>query len=161
MTMEIRPYRESDEEAVVALWREVFPDAPAYNDPREDIARKIRVQRDLFLVAEVEGMIVGTAMAGFDGHRGWIYLLAVRASYRRRGIGTALIERVEQGLAAMGCPKLNLMVRTSNEAVVPFYRKLGFEIQDVVTLGRRLVPQPDTRGMPGLQNDVRIKRGAR
>ena len=136
--MQIRPYRESDEQPVVALWREVFPDAPPWNDPRRDIARKLFEQRELFLVATVDGSVVGTAMAGYDGHRGWVYYLAVSPEQRRTGIGTALMQRVEADLAAVGCPKLNLQVRASNEEAVSFYQRLGYVIEQRVSMGKRL-----------------------
>jgi ribosomal protein S18 acetylase RimI-like enzyme len=137
--METRPYLESDEATVAKLWREVFPGAPAWNVPAADIERKLTVQRELFLVATVGSEVVGTAMGGYDGHRGWVYYVAVRPSYRRQGIGTALMERVEAELARLGCPKVNLQVRASNEGVVSFYRKLGYEIEERISMGKRLL----------------------
>jgi ribosomal protein S18 acetylase RimI-like enzyme len=139
MYMEIRPYLESDEAAVAELWHEVFPEAPAWNVPAADIGRKLAVQRDLFLVATIGSEVVGTAMGGYDGHRGWVYYVAVRPRYRRQGIGTALMERVEAGVARLGCPKINLQVRASNEGVVSFYRKLGYQIEERISMGKRLV----------------------
>ena len=139
-TMETRPYADGDEAAVVALWEEAFPDAPAHNVPEVDIRTKLGVQRELFCVAEIDGRIVGTAMGGFDGHRGWVYYLAVNAGMRREGIGTALMQYVERLLAEMGCAKFNIMVRGSNREVVAFYEQLGFGQQDIVTLGKRLGP---------------------
>jgi ribosomal protein S18 acetylase RimI-like enzyme len=135
--MLIRPFREDDEEAVIALWNEVFPDAPPWNDPKSDIGRKLTIQRDLFLVAEMDEELVGTAMAGFDGHRGWVYYLAVSPPHRRRGIGATLMARVEEGLARLGCGKLNLQVRGSNRDAVAFYEKLGYEIEDRISMGKR------------------------
>ena len=99
--MEIRPYLESDEAAVAALWREAFPDAPAHNKPQDDIRRKLAVQRELVLVALAGDELVGSAMAGYDGHRGWVYYVAVRRSHRRRGVGAALMRKVEEGLAQL------------------------------------------------------------
>jgi ribosomal protein S18 acetylase RimI-like enzyme len=136
--MEIRPYLESDEAAVADLWREVFPAAPAWNVPAADIGRKLAVQRELFLVATIGSEVVGTAMGGYDGHRGWVYYVAVRPRYRRQGIGTALMERVEAGVARLGCPKINLQVRASNEGVVSFYKKLGYEVEERISMGKRL-----------------------
>ena len=136
--MEIRPYLESDEAAVAELWREVFPDAPSWNRPETDIRRKLNTQRDLFLVATIGSKLVGTAMAGFDGHRGWVYYVAVRPKHRRQGIGTALMERVERGLAGLGCPKLNLQVRANNEQVVSFYKRLGYAVEARVSMGKHL-----------------------
>jgi ribosomal protein S18 acetylase RimI-like enzyme len=136
----IRPYVEADEAAVVAIWKESLPGT--WEDPRLSIARKLCVQRDLFLVAVDGESVVGTAMAGYEGHRGSVYYLAVHPSRRREGIGRALMKEVERALVAMGCPKINLMVRTSNLEVLAFYERLGFEDQEVVTLGKRL----DTEG---------------
>ncbi|MCP4550181.1 MAG: GNAT family acetyltransferase [bacterium] len=136
--MDIRPYRESDEEAVAALWREVFSAAPSWNHPETDIQRKLAVQRDLFLVACCEDKLVGTALAGYDGHRGWVYYLAVSPTHRRGGIGRELMAHVEKSLAAIGCPKLNLQVRADNPLVVAFYKKLGYTIEERISLGKRL-----------------------
>jgi ribosomal protein S18 acetylase RimI-like enzyme len=134
----VRAFRPSDEPAVDALWRTVFPDSPPWNDPNADIRRKLAVQPDLFLVAELDGRVVGTTMAGYDGHRGWVHLVAVSSEARRRGIGRALMEEAERRLAALGCPKLNLQVRGSNRGVVAFYERLGYGVEDRVSLGKRL-----------------------
>lgn len=134
--MEIRPYEEADEAAAAALWREVFPDEPAHNVPEEVIARKLAVQRELFFVAVEGDVMVGTAMAGYDGHRGWVYAVAVKPSHRRRGIGAALMARVEEGLRAVGCPKLNLQVRASNREAVAFYERLGYAVEERVSMGK-------------------------
>lgn len=136
--MEIRPFEAADEDDVVALWEECGLVRP-WNDPRKDIARKLKVQPELFLVACREGRVVGSAMAGFDGHRGWVYYLAVAPAYRNGAYGRALMERVERLLAESGCPKVNLMVRTANRDVLEFYRKLGYEPDDVTNLGKRLI----------------------
>ena len=136
--MEIRPYEDEDLSAVVGLWRAAFPDAPPRNEPSADIARKLEVQRELFVVATDGGEIVGTAMAGYDGHRGWVYSVAVSTEHRRRGIGTALMRRVERDLAGVGCPKLNLQVRGANREVVRFYESLGYLTEDRVSMGRCL-----------------------
>jgi len=134
--MEIRPFVEADEAAVVALWTEAGLVRP-WNDPRKDIARKLRVQRELFLVAVDGGVIVGAVMGGYDGHRGWVNYLAVATNRRRQRIGAALLAEVERLLRALGCPKLNLQVRRSNREVVAFYEALGFVEDDVVSLGKR------------------------
>lgn len=136
--MTVRPFEEHDAEAVVALWRDVFPDAPTWNDPRRDIERKLAVERDLFLVACELDRIVGTAMAGYDGHRGWVYYVAVSPAHRRRGIGAALMRSVEEALEKRGCPKLNLQVRSSNRDVVEFYGRLGYAVEDRISMGKLL-----------------------
>jgi len=136
--LDIRAYQESDEAAVAALWREVFPGAPAWNHPETDIRRKLAVQRELFLVAILDAQLVGTAMAGYDGHRGWVYYVAVSPRHRRQGIGRALMQEVEQRLARLGCHKLNLQVRASNDQVVAFYRRLGYQIEERISMGKRL-----------------------
>jgi ribosomal protein S18 acetylase RimI-like enzyme len=135
--MEIRPYVEADEAAVIALWNEAGLVRP-WNDPRKDIARKLRVQRDMFLVAEHDGAIVGVVMGGYDGHRGWVNYLAVATSHRRRGLGATLMREIEARLRALGCPKINLQVRRSNHDVLAFYAALGFAEDDAVSLGLRL-----------------------
>jgi ribosomal protein S18 acetylase RimI-like enzyme len=115
--LDVRVYREDDEEAVVALWSDVFKKAEPRNAPRFVIAKKLAIQADLFFVAVDDGGIVGTAMGGYDAHRGWLYTVAVRSDVRRRGSGSALVRQVESALAALGCPKINLQVLTTNAAV--------------------------------------------
>ena len=138
MPVHIRPYTEADEPGVIALWRTVFPEAPAWNDPAADIRRKLTVQPDLFLATHDEGRIVGSTMAGFDGHRGWVYYVAVAPGWRRQGIGRALVRTAEEGLARLGCTKVNLQVRASNPAVVAFYENLGFVIEERISMGKRI-----------------------
>ena len=136
--MQIRPYAEADEEAVVALWHACGLTRP-WNDPHKDIARKLTVQRELFVVGEVEGRVVASVMAGFDGHRGWVNYLAVAPEMRGRGFGAALMRWIEEALTAVGCPKLSLLVRSSNTAVLDFYRHLGYAVDEAVPLGKRLI----------------------
>ncbi len=138
MPVNIRPYTEADKPGVIALWRMVFPEAPAWNDPAADIRRKLTVQPDLFLVAHDEGRIIGSTMAGFDGHRGWVYYVAVAPDWRRQGIGRALVRTAEEGLAHLGCTKVNLQVRASNPAVVAFYENLGFVVEERISMGKRI-----------------------
>lgn len=136
--LEIRSIRDSDENTVAALWREVFPNNPWWNVPERDIQSKLQIQRELFLVATVDSTIVGTAMAGYDGHRGWVYYVAVSPKYRRQGIGEALMKRVEQDLIEIGCPKINLQVRAHNAGAVAFYEKLGYSVENHVSMGKLL-----------------------
>jgi len=135
----IRPFAPADEAAVIALWRACGLVRP-HNDPKKDIARKLRVNPEWFLVAENGGRIVGTVMAGYEGHRGWINYLAVEPSRQRGGLGRKLMVEAEQRLRAAGCPKINLQVRSDNAAVIAFYERLGFNRDNVVSLGQRLEP---------------------
>jgi ribosomal protein S18 acetylase RimI-like enzyme len=133
----VRPFKESDEARVIELW--TFAGlVRAWNDPKKDIARKLKVQRELFLVAELESTIVGVVMAGYEGHRGWVNYLAVDIGQRRRGIGSALMRDAERRLRLLGCPKINLQVRAENSDVQAFYAALGFKDDNVVSLGKRL-----------------------
>ncbi len=135
----VRPFRRADTEAVVALWRAAGLVVP-WNDPYLDIERKLSVQPELFLVVEAGETIVGAAMVGYDGHRGWVNYLAVDESRRREGLGARLMAEAERLLVEYGCPKLNLQVRTSNTAVIEWYRSLGYELDQAVSLGKRLIP---------------------
>jgi len=137
--MIIRPVEDSDAEAIAAFWREVFPHNPSWNIPERDIANKLKVQRELFLVAESDSKIVGTAMAGYDGHRGWVYYVAAAVDSRKKGIGRALMNRVEEELKKRGCIKLNLQVRSTNTSVIEFYKKLGYNVEDHVSMGKKLI----------------------
>lgn len=123
---------------MIALWRACGLVVP-HNDPERDIARKRADSPELFLVAEAEEKIVGSCMAGYEGHRGWINYLAVHPCCQRRGLATQLMAAAEAALRALGCPKINLQVRRSNLAVRGFYESLGFAEDDVISLGKRLV----------------------
>jgi ribosomal protein S18 acetylase RimI-like enzyme len=136
--MDIRPFEPDDEAAVVALWEACGLTRP-WNDPRKDIARKLAVQRELFLVGVVDGAVVASVMAGYEGHRGWVNYLAVSPRFRGKGLGRALMQHVEKGLAGRGCPKLNLQVRHSNREAIEFYRHLGYVEDEAVSLGKRLI----------------------
>ncbi len=137
--MTIRTYdNQKDRETVVALWRDVFTYATGHNDPERSIDRKVAAGEDgLFLVAEREGAVVGTVMGGYDGHRGWIYSLAVAEPARRLGLGTALVREVERRLADHGCPKINLQVLPDNRDVIAFYERLGYAVEERISLGKK------------------------
>lgn len=137
--MRIREFVELDTEEVVALWRAAGLVRP-WNDPHRDITRKLAVQRELFLVGEVDGVVVATAMAGYDGHRGWINYLAVEPAHQGLGYGRLLMAEVEARLTAVGCPKLNLQVRSDNTDALSFYAALGYSVDAAVSLGKRLIP---------------------
>ena len=133
----IRFYESSDESAVIDLWHRCNLVVPQ-NDPKKDIEMKRKVQADLFFVGTIDSRIVATVMAGYDGHRGWIYYLAVDPDYRRQQIGRRMMEKAESALKKRGCPKINLQVRTSNQAVIAFYNRLGFSNDNVIGLGKKL-----------------------
>ena len=136
--MEIRVFRQDDFEEVITLWERCDLLRP-WNDPEMDIERTLNHDPDLFLVAEVGGEVVGSVMGGYDGHRGSAYYLGVHPDYRGRGIANALISRLEKKLIARGCPKIQLMVREDNDTVIEMYEKLGYEIQSITSLGKRLI----------------------
>jgi len=135
--MEIRAYREADEEAVIGLWTRCGL-VRSWNDPGKDIARKRRVQRELFLVAVAPEGLLATVMAGYEGHRGWINYLAVDPAHRRNGLGRRMMDEAEERLRALGCPKINLQIRRDNLEARSFYEKLGFEEDAAISLGKRL-----------------------
>jgi ribosomal protein S18 acetylase RimI-like enzyme len=135
--MRIRCFQPTGAEAAVALWERCGLTRP-WNDPRQDIARKLRVQPELFLVGVIDGRLVATAMAGYEGHRGWVNYLAVEPAAQGSGLGRRLMTEIERLLLERGCPKLNVQVRATNVSAVEFYRKLGYTADDVVSLGKRL-----------------------
>ena len=135
--MMIRAFQPSDEAGVVELWRRCDLVRP-WNDPHKDIARKLKVRPDLFLVGEIDGAIVATAMAGYDGHRGWINYLGVDPDHHRKGLARQIMSEAERLLRKEGCSKINLQVRSSNSQAIEFYRQIGFAVDDVVSMGKRL-----------------------
>jgi len=137
--LNIRAYQPADEPAVIALWKECGLVRPQ-NDPRADIRRKLAVNPELFLVGTIDGQIAASVMAGYEGHRGWINYLAVAPALQQLGYGRQIMARAEELLLALGCPKINLQVRTTNQQVIEFYQRLGFVQDEVVSLGKRLIP---------------------
>jgi ribosomal protein S18 acetylase RimI-like enzyme len=136
--MQIRPYQETDEAFVIALWQECELTRP-WNNPKEDISRKLTTQPELFLVGVEGSALVATAMIGFDGNRGWVHYLGVLPSHRSLSYGKAMMDEAERLLIARGCPKINLQVRSTNAAVIAFYKKLGYQMDEVVSMGKRLI----------------------
>jgi ribosomal protein S18 acetylase RimI-like enzyme len=136
--MLIRIYDESDNRAVIALWERVFAYPEPRNDPVAVIRQKLAAQPELFFVAVFDGILVGTVMGGYDGHRGWIYSLAVDPAQRRQKIGTALVRHVERALTELGCPKINLQILSSNAATVEFYQQLGYRVEERISMGKVL-----------------------
>lgn len=132
----IRPYRAADEDAVIALWREC--EMLRWTNPRKDITRKLRVNPEWFLVGEIEGRVMASCMVGYEGHRGWINLLAVSPAHQGGGHGQALMTEAERILRGVGCAKINLQVRATNTKVIGFYERLGFATEDIVNMGKRL-----------------------
>ncbi len=135
--MDIIEYRRKDADRVIELWFKCGLVVPS-NNPKKDIERKLRVDRDLFLVGVLKGQIIATVMGGYEGHRGWINYLAVDPAHRRKGYGSLILKEVEGRLRARGCPKINLQVRSGNRAAIRFYQSLGYSDDKVIGLGRRL-----------------------
>jgi ribosomal protein S18 acetylase RimI-like enzyme len=135
--MNIRTYRAGDRERLIALWRTVFPDDGAHNAPGPVLEAKLQVDDMIYLAVEGEALL-GAIMAGYDGHRGWLYSVAVDPAARRRGVGSALVRHALARLAARGCVKVNLQVRSSNRQVVAFYEALGFAAEERISMGRLL-----------------------
>ena len=123
---------------VVALWETVFRYEAAHNKPSLIIDKKLEVNDQLFFVAVADGAVVGTIMAGYDGHRGWIYSVAVAPSHRREGIGSRLVAQAEHALTAKGCVKINLQILEGNERVTAFYSVLGYSVEKRISMGKRI-----------------------
>jgi len=134
----IRAFQPVDQAAVIALWEECKLTRP-WNDPHKDIARKLEVQPELFLVGTIDDAVMASVMAGYEGHRGWMNYLAVAPRQRGRGFGRALVEHVERLLLERGCPKVGLLVRNSNKEAAEFYRRLGYAQDESISLGKRLI----------------------
>jgi ribosomal protein S18 acetylase RimI-like enzyme len=133
----VRPYAEADQEQVVDLWRDCALVVPQ-NDPYRDIALKLQVQPELFLVGTLDDRVVASVMAGYEGHRGWINYLAISPALRRQGLGRKIMEEAEIKLREMGCPKINLQVRHKNTGVIAFYERIGYTKDEVSSFGKRL-----------------------
>ena len=136
MSFEITPYSETHFASVKALWEEVFPDDPPRDDADISIAAKTKEHPELFLLALEGERVVGSVMAGYDGHRGWLYRVAVAKAHRHLGVGAALIHEAEKLLWALGCVKINLQVRGTNQAVTAFYQSLGYVVEDRISMGK-------------------------
>ena len=136
-SVKIRAYRATDRDGLVDLWRTAFPNTPPHNEPARMIDAKLAVD-GLILIAEESEIVVGACMAGYDGHRGWLYSVAVEKCARRSGVGRALVEHAVRALKALGCAKVNLQIRAGNEAVAQFYEALGFAIEPRTSMGREI-----------------------
>ncbi|PTY38801.1 GNAT family acetyltransferase [Saccharospirillum sp. MSK14-1] len=136
--MQIRPFQEADRAAVIQLWQDCGLTVP-WNDPNKDIDRKCQVGADLFLVGETNGKLIASVMGGYEGHRGWVNYLAVDPNHQGQGHAKQLMHTLEQKLITLGCPKINLQVRSTNTRVMAFYDALGYQVDAAVSLGKRLI----------------------
>lgn len=136
--IEIRPYRGSDESALIRLWQACDLIKP-WNHPRADIGRKCADSPALLFVGCEDGKVIASCMAGYDGHRGWIYYLAVDPARQRQGIAAKIVRHAEASLLELGCPKIDLMVRNGNHSVIEFYKSIGYADDPVVVLSKRLL----------------------
>ncbi|MGE1153415.1 GNAT family acetyltransferase [Pseudomonas kitaguniensis] len=142
----IGPYRDRQHRAqVVALWEEAFGYDTAHNLPSLAIDKKLAVNDGLFFVATDKKAVIGTVLAGYDGHRGWLYSVAVHADYRRHGLGASLVRHAEQALTALGCMKINLQITGGNDAVVGFYEALGYAVEPRISLGKKIAENIPTQ----------------
>ncbi len=132
--MKIRKIEKGDKESLIQLWKKVFPDDPPHNEPSSVLEAKLKVD-DLIFVAELDETIVGGCIAGYDGHRGWLYAVAVLPEYRRVGIGKKLVQAAMESLKELGCIKVNLQIRSTNTEVAAFYKSLGYSVEDRLSMG--------------------------
>lgn len=137
--MKIRSYQASDRSEVIQLWTECGLVVP-WNDPGKDIDRKLKVGADLFLIGVLDEKIIAVAMGGYDGHRAWVNYLAVDPSQQNKGYARQMMRALEHRLIEKGCPKINLQVRESNIDVIRFYEAIGYQTDECVSLGKRLIP---------------------
>ena len=128
-----RRYSAKDRDALIHLWNTVFPDNAKHNDPAKMIDDKLKVD-DLLFVIEQGGELVSACIAGYDGHRGWLYAVATLPSYRRHGFAKVLITSAINEMKQLGCEKVNLQIRGSNSAVKSFYESLGFCVEDRISM---------------------------
>jgi ribosomal protein S18 acetylase RimI-like enzyme len=124
--------------SVIELWETVFGYETAHNTPSLAIDKKLAVSDGLFFVALVGDAVIGTALAGYDGHRGWLYSIAVHPSHRKQGLGASLIHHSENALTALGCMKINLQIVSANEGVKTFYESLGYLIEPRISMGKKV-----------------------
>lgn len=139
--MQIRIFLPGDESAVINLWFRCNLVVP-WNNPKLDIERKLKVDRELFLVGLIDDKIVASVMGGYEGHRGWINYLAVDPDYRRQGLGREIMEAVEERIRTFDAAKINLQVRMSNLEAIRFYESIGYKVEEIVNMGKRLEEDP-------------------
>ena len=133
-----RKFKKSDTKAIIELWKKCKLIVP-WNNPYKDINRKLSIKDNLFIIGEMNKNIIASAMAGYDGHRGYIYYLAVLPELQKKGIGSSVLSIIEKKLYKLGCPKINLFVRNTNIKVKAFYKTNNYEMQDSQIYGKRLI----------------------
>lgn len=136
MSIAIRSAGAEDEAAVVSLWQACGLTAP-HNDPIQDFRFARAKPSSDVLIADMDG-ITGTVMVGHDGHRGWLYYVAVAPGHRRKGLGRMLVEAAEAWLKERGVPKAHLMVRETNHQMAAFYERIGYEFMPRINMQKRL-----------------------
>jgi ribosomal protein S18 acetylase RimI-like enzyme len=134
--MQIRQFHPDDQAAVIELWRRCDLLRP-WNDPKLDVEHKVKQNDGLFLVGLIDGQIIASIMAGYDGHRGWLYLVGVDPAHQRRGLARQMVSEAERLLRERGCRKINLQVRDTNQRVIEFYRRVGYSVDPVLSMGKR------------------------
>ena len=137
----IREYNPKDETQVIELWA-ACDLIVLWNNPKMDIKRKLKVNPELFLVGELNNKVIASVMGGYEGHRGWINYLAVLPEYRGRGFAREIMTVIEQKLLDIGCPKINLQIRSNNEDVIKFYETIGYFDEHMTSMGKRLSKDP-------------------
>ena len=143
----IREYQPKDEQQVIDLWFACKLVVP-WNNPELDIKRKLQVNPELFLVGEIENQIIASVMGGYEGHRGWINYLAVLPEYQKKGYAKEIMSAIEQKLKNIGCPKINLQIRSNNEAVIKFYESIGYFDEHMTSMGKKLSEDPEYNKQP-------------
>ena len=137
--IEIRSFRQEDEALLIKLWERCELVVP-WNDPSKDISRKVQLDPEGLLLGWHDNSLIASVMAGYEGHRGWINYLAVDQEYRRKGLGKTMMKAAETYLEQFECPKINLQIRAKNHQVIEFYKSIGFLQEDVINMGKRLIP---------------------
>jgi len=135
--IEIVAYDAAHFDGVRDLWETVFPGDPRHNRAEVAIPEKLKTQGELFFVALFNGTVIGTTMAAYDGHRGWLYSVAVHPDHQRGGVGSLLLQAAEAKLVEMGCGKINLQIRAGNDAVAAFYDRHGYTVEERISMGKR------------------------
>lgn len=124
--------------AVIELWKAVFGYETAHNTPRLAIDKKLAVSDGLFFVAMTNNEVSGTVLAGYDGHRGWLYAVAVHPAHRRKGVGMQLVRHAEHALTLRGCMKINLQIVSTNASVQAFYESMGYSTEPRISMGKKI-----------------------